>query len=107
MVGGLSARYARAFSQDMRSDPEYLLSMVKDQEKKQTRFACFVKNLTEQPLTLTIPLGTYSSHPILTPDETAILRAQNRSRVCNLDGEQDSPPPESNGRDDPDEPEFL
>ena len=106
LVGGLSAKDARLLAQDMRAAPDYLLSMRKNDERRETQFACFVKNLTEQPLTLTIPLGAYNSLPKLTTPELEALKAQNRLRVCNLDNESDNPPPPSNGQD-PDSPELL
>jgi ABC transporter substrate binding protein len=55
MVGGLSARDASSFSRDMRCEPEFLLSMRK--YNTHSDFACFVRNLTERPIPLSVPLG--------------------------------------------------
>jgi hypothetical protein len=107
LTGGLSGKDARAFSEDMRTSPEYLLSMRKDGEKKQTQFACFVKDLTRSPIALTIPLGTMEKEPTMSQAEHAALIAANRLRVCNFDDDPDNPlPPTSNGSD-PDNPELL
>src|SRR5919202_4687289 len=55
IVGGLSAKDAAIMSREMRCEPEFLLDMRKQQN--QTQFACFIRNLTPQPVALTVPFG--------------------------------------------------
>ena len=91
----------------MRATPEYLLSMRKDAEKKQTQFACYVKDFTGSPVSLTIPLGSMEKMPTMSEAELEALKAENRLRVCNPDDDPNNPGgPNSNGSD-PDNPEFL
>jgi len=78
LVGGLSDRDANAFKGDMHTEPDFLLGMRK--KERETQFACFVRNLTERPIPLTIRFGTMEGQPQLTTDAYHALRAQNRSR---------------------------
>jgi len=78
LVGGLSDRDANAFKGDMHTEPEFLLGMRKNDSE--TQFACFVRNLTERPIPLTIRFGTMERQPQLSPDAYTALRAQNRAR---------------------------
>jgi hypothetical protein len=107
LVGGLSSNDAAELAKDMRCSQEFLLGMKKQELEKKTEFACFVRDLTGNALSLTIPLGTYDSLPKLTTQAFSALIAQNRSRVCESGHEPpDDPPPPSNGAR-PDTPEFL
>jgi hypothetical protein len=47
---------------------------------KETQFACFVRNLTERPIPLSIPFGTMERQPKLSSEALLALRAQNRAR---------------------------
>jgi hypothetical protein len=107
LFGGLSSSDAAELAKDMRCSREFLLSMKKQESEKKTEFACFVRNLTGQALSVTIPLGAYDSLPKLTTQAFNALIAQNRLRVCESGHEPpDDPPPPSNGAR-PDTPEFL
>jgi hypothetical protein len=46
----------------------------------ESQFACFVRNLTERPIPLTIRFGTMEGQPQLTPQALHALRAHNRAR---------------------------
>jgi Type IV secretion-system coupling protein DNA-binding domain len=78
LVGGLSSHDASAFAKDMHTEPEFLLSMRK--HDSETQFACFVRNLTERPIPLSIPFGTMEGQPKLSAQAIQTLRAQNRQR---------------------------
>jgi hypothetical protein len=106
LVGGLSSSDATELAKDMRCTREFLLGMKKQELAKKTEFACFVRDLTGHPLSVTIPLGAYDSLPKLTTHAFNSLIAQNRFRVCESGHEPDDPPPPSNGSH-PDTPEFL
>jgi hypothetical protein len=89
LVGGLSDRDANAFKGDMHTEPEFLLGMRK--KERETQFACFVRNLTERPIPLTIRFGTMEAQPQLTLDAYHALRAQNRSRFSATTNESTLP----------------
>jgi hypothetical protein len=92
LVGGLSSHDASAFSKDMHTEPEFLLSMRK--HDSETQFACFVRNLTERPIPLSIPFGTMEGQPRLSPQALQALRAQNRSRYSVVADDNSLPPPQ-------------
>lgn len=54
-AGGVSAKDAGILDSEFRCDAGFLLSQRK--EKKQTEFACYVKNYTTKALSVSIPLG--------------------------------------------------
>jgi hypothetical protein len=80
--------------------------MKKHEFEKKTEFACFVRDLTGHPLTVTIPLGVYDGLPKLSTSAFNALIAQNRARVCGSDDDNGESPPPPNGPN-PDTPEFL
>jgi len=61
IAGGLSARDAGTLSREMRCEPEFLLSMRK--HAASTDFACFIRNVTPQPMALTVPFGQMERLP--------------------------------------------
>jgi hypothetical protein len=89
LVGGLSAHDATSFAKDMRTEPEFLLEMRK--RERETQFACFVKNLTERPIPLSIPFGTMEEQPTLSAEALQTLRARNRSRFSSIAEESSKP----------------
>jgi hypothetical protein len=89
LVGGLSSHDATAFAKDMRTEPEFLLGMRK--HDKETQFACFVRNLTERPIPLSIPFGTMEGQPKLSTQAIQTLRAQNRARYSLVAEEAEAP----------------
>jgi hypothetical protein len=105
LVGGLSERDANALAKNMRTSPEFLLRVRKYEELKKTEFACYVRDLTERAITLTVPLGVLDHEPKLTPTALETIRAKNRTRVCQLDDEPDTP--HFSHDDDPGIPEPL
>ena len=54
-VGGVSAKDASAFGQEMRTNAEFIQGMRK--RKEHTAFACYIRNLTPHALQVSIPLG--------------------------------------------------
>src|SRR5215213_3971314 len=55
LAGGVSAKDAAALSKEMRCEPEFLQAMRK--RHKHTEFACFIRNVTGQPVQLSVPFG--------------------------------------------------
>ncbi len=54
-VGGVSAKDASTFGNEMRSNAEFIQSMKKMRDR--TAFACYVRNLTPHAIQVTVPLG--------------------------------------------------
>jgi hypothetical protein len=81
LVGGVSSNDAIAMAREMRAKPEDIESVRKG--KVSTEFACYLKNVANGVLPLTIPFGTLESEPILTQSAYSKLIEKNRERYCN------------------------
>lgn len=71
LAGGVSAKDASALASEFRSSPDFLLSQRKG--KQETSFACFARNVTDQAVSLSIPLGYLESLPQLDYDDFEAL----------------------------------
>jgi hypothetical protein len=91
LVGGLSAKDASEFSKDMGCEPEFLLGMKKIEAEARTQFACFVRNYTQRPVALSVPLGIMEDQPPIDPRVLASLFRNNREQYC-TDASADAPP---------------
>jgi hypothetical protein len=80
IAGGVSARDAGTLAREMRCEPEFLLSMRK--HRSASDFACFIRNVTPQPVALTVPFGQMEGQPRMSEAELQDLLAQNRRRVA-------------------------
>jgi hypothetical protein len=112
IAGGLSARDAGTLSREMRCEPEFLLSMRK--HAAATDFACFIRNVTPQPVALTVPFGQMEGLPRMTDRELEHLLSQNRQRVAEARVETAtpsefpvSPQPSNTEKVEIEEPELL
>lgn len=96
-AGGVSAKDARALSDDMRCSPDFLGSMRKRGD--QTEFAGFIKNITPHALRIAVPLGALDKLPRLTEAEYEALRERNREKYCGRLADMPivTPPPPSSG----------
>ena len=63
LAGGVSAKDASALASEFRCDAGFLLAQKKT--KQETAFACYARNVTEQAVSLSIPLGYLESQPTL------------------------------------------
>lgn len=79
-AGGVSAKDARLLGEEMRTDADFLQEMRK--RKKETEFACFVKNLTPRAVKTTVPLGIVESVPAITDRQHRALISMNRDLYC-------------------------
>jgi hypothetical protein len=94
LVGGLSAKDAGIFAKEMNCEPEFLQNMRKG--KGSTQFACFVRNHTRRPISLTVPFGQMEKQEKLTSEQLEQVLAQNRKRYsATLDGTKHPSVPES------------
>jgi DNA helicase HerA-like ATPase len=109
IAGGISYDDARDLAKNMGRNctPDFLLSMQKYLAKKETEFACFVKNIEGLPraIPLRVPLGAYDHQPKMSAFELALLKKYNRARY----GATDERPPDKPKDDDSPlgEPELL
>ena len=79
LAGGVSDSDARALAPDMRTTPDNLLSLKKRDDVSE--FALSVRNLTPHALKVNVPLGYLENHPVLNPEQQALLFVRNRERV--------------------------
>ncbi len=80
LIGGVSAKDAKAFSEEMRCKTEYLQGIRK--HKDETEFACWIRNVTGKPVTLYVPLGAVERQPTLSGEEYTALIDANRDTYC-------------------------
>jgi len=78
LAGGLSAKDASALASEFRATPEFLLSQRKG--KLETSFACFARNITDQAVSLSIPLGYLESLPQLASGDFDALVEASRQK---------------------------
>lgn len=87
LIGGVSAKDARTFADEIRCQADYLQDIKK--RKDETEFACWIRNHTGKPITLFVPLGAVERQPTLSDDEYLALIDENRGRYCvRWDGSQ-------------------
>lgn len=79
MAGGVSDRDARSMAPDMRTTPTVILEQRKSAAS--TQFACYVRNMTPNALSLTIPFGQLERQPTMTAAAYRRLENHNRSRI--------------------------
>lgn len=79
-AGGVSAKDARALSDELRTTPEYIEGMKR--RGPRSEFAVWVKHLTGQAIRLSVPLGFLECQPTLDDDELEELLATNRAHYC-------------------------
>ncbi len=79
LAGGVTEADARALAPDMRTTPDMLLGMRKQEAFSQ--FALSVRNLTTRALAASIPLGYFEAQPRLGATTRALVLARNRERV--------------------------
>jgi hypothetical protein len=87
LIGGVSAKDARAFAEEIRCQADYLQDIKK--RKDETEFACWIRNVTGKPVTLFVPLGAVERQPRLSGEEHQAVIDKNRDQYCvRWDGSQ-------------------
>ncbi len=81
-AGGVSAKDARLFAQEMRCSDEFIQGARKWENRGITEFAGFVKNSTAQAIKVTVPLGSMEKLPTISDEAYAELIEENRRRYC-------------------------
>jgi hypothetical protein len=79
LAGGISDRDARSMASDMRTTPTVLLEQRK--AARSTQFACYLRNITPNALSLSVPFGTLEQQATMSVDAYRRLEDENRSRV--------------------------
>jgi hypothetical protein len=74
-AAGLSAADARHMAAEMRTGPDFILSQPK------LHFACHIRNVTPQAVSIPVPVGLVEAQPKLSSEEYAHLIERNRFRV--------------------------
>jgi hypothetical protein len=92
-AGGVSGKDAVALSSEMHVDDDFLLAQRK--QRKSTSFACYVRNVTPQSLSISIPLGTVERLQKMTDAQFAELRDASRAAYCIPLSEVPAPTPVS------------
>jgi hypothetical protein len=80
LAGGVSERDARALAGDMNTDINFLTSRKK--QAKRTQFACYVRNLTDQAISISVPFGTLEAEPRMSDEAYGRVIARNRQRLA-------------------------
>lgn len=83
LAGGVSRDDSRDLAGEMECQPEFIRSMTKDEKKKKTSFALWIRNVTrEGAIEREVPLGFLENKLRMDPSEFTILMRQNRARYC-------------------------
>lgn len=80
LIGGVSAKDARTFAEEMRCQADFLQDIKK--RKDETEFACWIRNVTVKSVTLFVPLGAVERQPTLSGAEYQGIIDKNRDRYC-------------------------
>ncbi len=83
-AGGTGYNDARWLAREMRVDPEFILRQKRDGDRppKWTQFACYVRNFTDQAVSLNVPFYRLENMPEMRDAEHAALLERNRARVA-------------------------
>jgi len=79
-AGGVSAKDARALSDDMQTDADFITAMRK--RSGVSEFAAFVKNRSARALRINVELGTVNGLPTLSEEAYQALIDNNRAQYC-------------------------
>ena len=89
MAGGVSSSDARVLAPDMRTSADFILSQPR------RHFACHIRNVTPQAVSIPIEVGKLEAQPRLSDGAYEEMRKRNRERVAVADKpEPVKPPPE-------------
>ena len=86
LAGGVSTADARSLAPDLRTTADFILSQPK------LHFACHVRGMTQQAISLAVPYGLLEREPTLSPAAYRTLQDLNRRRVS-LSAETPTPEP--------------
>ncbi|HYC98458.1 type IV secretory system conjugative DNA transfer family protein [Brevundimonas sp.] len=81
-AGGVSARDARAFADELHTTAEFIESMRRRRDR--TEFAAWLKNMTPGAVRLTTPLGYLERQPTSSGEAFERLLEANRDRYCGV-----------------------
>jgi hypothetical protein len=104
LAGGVSAGDARFVASDMRTTQDFILS------QPPLHFACHIRNVTPQAVSIPVEVGKLEKEPKLTTEEYEAMRALNRREVSLGPQRQETrpppsqPPPQAAGPEQPPEP---
>ncbi|MDI6623319.1 MAG: type IV secretion system DNA-binding domain-containing protein [Brevundimonas sp.] len=88
-AGGVSARDARAFADELHTTADFIESMRRRRDR--TEFAAWLKNMTPGAVRLTTPLGYLERQPTSSAEAFERLLKANRARYCGQPIEAEPP----------------
>ncbi len=88
LAGGVSAKDALILAQNMHTKSEVILAAKK--QARETQFACYVRNVTSQPVMLSVPFGVMERMDEQSDDDLKQFIDANRQRVSGGDDESSS-----------------
>jgi hypothetical protein len=88
-IGGLSPIDERRVAAQVRSEPEFIADLAKDNANPPTwsEWAVYVDGLTKRAVNLQFPFFRMERHPTMTPEQHAILLRENLVRVSSVSRE--------------------
>jgi hypothetical protein len=106
MVGGISDRDAHAIASDMRTTPSFILGQHRD--TRETRFACYLRNMTTTAISISVPLGAMEREPRMASDTYEALLNANRGRISGeeVPASMEEPPAPEEPAIEPTQPEL-
>lgn len=78
VAGGVSDKDARALAPDMRTTPDFLTNLQKNERSAQ--FAAYIRNKTVRAVHIDVPFGVLEKKPRVTGEEHAALLVRNKER---------------------------
>jgi hypothetical protein len=99
LMSSTSVKYAaslgfsdrRYMAREMETTPEFIQAQKKSETEGWTRFACYVRNLTDGAISLKVPFGQLEKLPKMSPRALARVLAANAERVSDIN-KQLTPP---------------
>lgn len=96
MAGGVSTNDARSMAAEMRTTPDFILGQPR------LHFACHIRNVTPQAVSIPVKAGELESQPKLSDERYDQLMARNNDLVCSGVLRQTASPPNTARKSTPD-----
>ncbi len=81
LAGGISAKDAKEMAYEMKSTPDFLLSMEKT-DKVGSEYACYLKNKIHSSIPLFFDFGLLEQREIMTADSYTVMIENMREKYC-------------------------
>jgi len=81
LAGGISAKDAKEIAYEMKSKPDFLLSMQK-KDRHWSEYACYLKNQINTAIPLRFDFGLLENREVMTADSYALMIENIREKYC-------------------------